>query len=59
MNKNSIKIDDIINEYSELNKACRQYPKIQLESIESRGGYVAWKNVNKPVNKDRVTFKKK
>lgn len=30
----------IIEKYAELNKACKQYPPIQLSSIEDRGGYV-------------------
>lgn len=30
----------IIERYAELNKVCRQYPKIELLSVEDRGGYV-------------------
>ena len=30
----------IRDKYAELNKACRQYPAIELSSIEDRGGYV-------------------
>lgn len=34
----------IIEKYAELNKACKQYPPIQLSSIEDRGGYVVREN---------------
>ena len=30
----------IIEKYAELNKACEQYPIIELSSLEERGGYV-------------------
>lgn len=30
----------IIDKYAELNKACKQYPVIELSSLEERGGYV-------------------
>lgn len=30
----------IIERYAELNKVCRQHPKIELLSVEDRGGYV-------------------
>ncbi len=34
----------IIEKYAELNKACKQYPPIQLSSIEDRGGYIVRDN---------------
>ena len=30
----------IIEKYAELNKACKQYPLIELSSVEDRGGYI-------------------
>lgn len=34
----------IIEEYAELNRACKQYPAIQLSSEEDRGGYIVHEN---------------
>lgn len=34
----------IIEKYAELNKACKQYPAIQLSSEEDRGGYIVHNN---------------
>lgn len=30
----------IIEKYAELNKACEQYPVVELASLEERGGYI-------------------
>lgn len=38
---------NIIEKYAELNKTCKQYPPIQLSSIEDRGGYPQQKIVEK------------
>ena len=53
----------IIEKYAELNKACEQYPIIELSSLEERGGYVNRntkpKTYQKPENFAKGGFKEK
>ncbi len=44
----------IIEKYAELNRACKQYPAIQLSSEEDRGGYI--KHNNKACNPQEKNY---